>query len=228
MAQVTTLAQELSVLKEEIVVVKTAHATMHQDSVNKNVMDAGRHAEAANKITALAERVDEMAGQFTNPFAAPGDKWRKPLIEPKQVEVEKFNGAVSDSRAKFLEWSEHIKDRTLLSNPKVVDAMDLAEKETDVITMERSMELGVQSLESRELHGFLKDRSGGTAAAIIRNNRSRVGLESWRLLCKQFNPQTLQATLQAHQLETHPKPANKMSDLPQCILEWEKSLLRCA
>ena len=94
--------------------------------------------------------------------------------------------------------------------------------------MERRVALGVQSMESRELHGFLKDRSGGTAAAIIRKNRSRVGLESWRLLCKQFNPQTLQATLQAHQLETHPKPASRMSDLPQCILEWEKSLLRCA
>ena len=62
MAQINALTQELSILKEEIVVVKSSHATMHQGSVNKNVMDAGRHAEAANKLATLAERVEEVAG----------------------------------------------------------------------------------------------------------------------------------------------------------------------
>ena len=78
-AQVTTIAQELSVLKEEIVVVKTAHATMHQDSVNKNVMDAGRHAEAATKIAELQKRVINIAEATPGGTFDTGRKGRKPF-----------------------------------------------------------------------------------------------------------------------------------------------------
>ena len=38
----------------------------------------------------------------------------KPLIEPKQVEVKEFAGSMTDSRTKFLEWSEKIFDRVEL------------------------------------------------------------------------------------------------------------------
>merc|ERR1711978_665007 len=31
----------------------------------------------------------------------------------------------------------------------------------------------------------------------------------------------------ATHLESHPKGASKMADMPQCLLEWEKSLRRC-
>ena len=41
-----------------------------------------------------------------------------------------------------------------------------------------------------ELQGFLKEHTQGTAASIVRNNRSGLGLESWRRLCFQFNPKT--------------------------------------
>ena len=47
------------------------------------------------------------------------------------------------------------------------------------------------------------------------------------MLCKQFNPRTLQATDAAQQLETHPRGATKMSEMPARLLEWEKNLQRC-
>ena len=105
--------------------------------------------------------------------------------------------------------------------------MDAAEKETNPITAEKSSALGVSAAESRELHSFLKDRTGGLAASVVRDNVKGVGLESWRLLCKQFNPKTLMGTMAANQLETHPKAASKMSELSGCIMEWDKNLRRC-
>ena len=56
---------------------------------------------------------------------------------------------------------------------------------------------------SKELHGFLKEKTKSTAEAIVRSNKSELGLESWRMLAAQFNPRTLTSTLHATHLETH-------------------------
>ena len=87
--------------------------------------------------------------------------------------------------------------------------------------------MGVDLVQSRELQGFLKDWTDGTAHSIVRGNKSVVGLESWRLLCKQFNPKTLQSTLNAQDMETKPRGASKMAEMPARLVEWEKSLRRC-
>merc|ERR1739836_186912 len=77
------------------------------------------------------------------------------------------------------------------------------------------------------LHGFLKDNTSGTAAAVIRGNTGGVGLESWRRLHAQFNPKTIRGTLQSQHLEQHPRGAKKLSELPGCLAEWERNLRRC-
>ena len=100
--------------------------------------------------------------------------------------------------------------------------MEKAEVEAEAIDEAKSTTMGIGATTNRELHSFLKDRCTGTAASVVRSNRSRLGLESWRMLNRQFNPRTLIGTLNAHQLETRPKGATKMSDLPGCLLEWEK------
>ena len=105
--------------------------------------------------------------------------------------------------------------------------MTKVESMTEPITDARSRELGVSAQSSKEFNGMLKDRTSGTANGIVRSNQSKVGLESWRLLCKQFNPRTLQSTLNAQELETRPKGASKMSEMPARLLEWEKNLQRC-
>merc|ERR1712026_327759 len=47
------------------------------------------------------------------------------------------------------------------------------------------------------------------------------------MLAKQYNPVTLTNTLNASHLETHPKGASKLSDLPLCLSEWELNLRGC-
>ena len=95
------------------------------------------------------------------------------------------------------------------------------------ITKEKSEEMGISATANKELQGFLKDRTKGTAAAIIRSNKTGIGLESWRMLSSQFNPRTLTSTMHAQHLETHPKGASTIKEMPAALLEWEKNLRRC-
>ena len=178
MAQITTLSEELTLVKAEIVNVKSSHATMHQQSVDKNVMDGARFAEAATKINELTERIDQVSADARNPFAPSTATHAKPLLEPKQVQVDVFAGAVVDSRAKFLEWCEKVHDRVALTDPAIVEAMTKAENEDEPISSTRSGTLGVNTAYSKQLHGFLKNWTSGTAASIVRNNTGGIGLES--------------------------------------------------
>ena len=187
--QINAITEELGMLKQEIVGVKASHASLHQQSVDHSVLTAGRSNEAMQKI----QQIEEKMANLTNPFADKS-QFKKSLIEPKQVEVEKFAGAIMDSRVKFLAWSERVKDRAELFDTNLSEAMTKVEGEEGVITSEKSTEMGIPVASSRELHGFLKDRTDGTAASIVRDNKSGVGLESWRQLCRNFNPRTLQGT----------------------------------
>ena len=79
-----------------------------------------------------------------------------------------------------------------------------------------------------QLQGLLVNHTGGTAKALVRNNKGKLGLESYRLLCSQFNAKTIQATMMAQHREQHPKGAQKLSDMPARLLAWEQDLRRCA
>ena len=109
----------------------------------------------------------------------------------------------------------------------LVDAMNRAEASKDPITTETCATWGVSMEMSKELNGFLKDRCTGTAEAIVRSNKTGIGLESWRMLSNQFNPRTLAGALSAQDKETRPKGATKLSQMPNALLEWEKDLRRC-
>ena len=76
-----------------------------------------------------------------------------------------FAGALSDTRSKFLEWGEDIKDRTALYDQKVADAMTAVENRAEAVTELLSKELGVGPQENAELQGYLRDRTKGTAGA---------------------------------------------------------------
>ena len=141
----------------------------------------------------------------TMPTTKGGHDSQKPLIEPKQVVVSEFAGSMSDGRARFLEWCEKVHDRVALFEDNLVQAMTEAEKCDAEITGEQTTKMGVSPFASRQLHGFLKDKTSGTAAAVVRGNDGGQGLESWRRLCAQFNPRTIRGTLNSQHLETHPR-----------------------
>ena len=101
----------------------------------------------------------------------------------------------------------------------MVAAMNTAVKSDVPITLEKSQELGLTPVDNAQLQGFLKDRTDQTAHAIVRGNRSEVALESYRLLCKEFNPITLQGTITAQHYEQNPKKATKLAELPARLLE---------
>ena len=100
--QIALMVQELEMLKTEMVASKAAHATLHQNTVDRAQEVARQIEEIGRRIAALSD--GRSGGTF-------GDK-RRALIEPKQINVPIFAGAVTDSRAKFLEWAEAVQDRT--------------------------------------------------------------------------------------------------------------------
>ena len=48
--------------------------------------------------------------------------------------------------------------------------MLMAEKKDAAITADESLQLGVSPQASKQLQGFLKDKTSGTAAAVVRGN----------------------------------------------------------
>ena len=215
-AQIAVIADELQTLRGEVIAVKGSHASLHQSSVEAN----SRHAE---RLGAIEEKVERL-GQGVHAATGKG----RALMEPKQVTVPKFAGSVADSRSKFLTWTESMKDKVELYEGKVVEAMERAAHMETPITAEMSIEMGMSATDSRQLQGLLKEYTEGTAQSIVRNTRSGVGLESWRMLYSEFNPKTLQNTINSQHNELHPKGASKVSDLPARLLDWERSLRRCA
>ena len=125
-------------------------------------------------------------------------------------------------RAKYLEWCEKVKDRCELYHHSLAKALTEVAGKTEPMTAEVCLKLGIEAQANAELQGFLKEHTQGTAASIVRNNMGGLGLESWRLLSAQFNPRTIRGTLAAQYQESHPKGAAKLSDMPGCLLVWEK------
>ena len=69
-----------------------------------------------------------------------------------------------------------VSDRVELFEDTLVEAMVAAERKDTEISAEDSVKLGVSPYASKQLHGFLKDNTGGTAAAVVRGNTAGVGL----------------------------------------------------
>ena len=223
-AQVRALTEELGILKSELVQVKSVHANLHQQAVEAGAHNSRMFTEQAGRIEAAAKKIDDITSGASS--IGGGGFRPKSLIEAKQVEVSKFAGSVSDDRTKFLDWVEGAKDRIGLYDPKLVPAMEAVEGQPLPITAERSAELGISERANGEMQGFLKVHTTGTASALVRGNKSGIALESWRLLFGQYNPKTLSSTMTAQHLESHPKGATKIADLPSCLLTWEKNLQR--
>ena len=213
MDQIRLVTEELAVLKEEVVSAKAAHASLHQNTVQANQGYIERFNNIENRINGIGN-------------TAIGTK-PKNLIEPKQITVGEFAGSVTDNRARFLEWAEKVRDRIELWGTRIAQVMGQIQRKKEPISAEESKELGLSELESTELHSFLKEHTKGTAASIVRANKPGVGLESWRLLNHNFNAMTLQGTIAAQHLESYPRGASRMADVPQCLLEWEENLRRC-
>ena len=175
-AQVTAVTDELSALKQEIVQIKSAHAQLHQSSVDANGQQRALISDQMAKLTEVEKRID---GVTQSAGSLSGAK-SKDLIEPKQINVPMFAGSAADNRAKFMAWGEKVKDKVGLFSDDLGSAMEKAEKFNEPITEEESTRLGIHIGLSRQLHGYLKDRTEGTALALVRSNKSKVGLESWR------------------------------------------------
>ena len=176
-AQVRALSEELGVLKSEVVQIKSVHANLHQQAVEAGAHNSRMFSEQAGRLEAATRKIDEIANGVGNMGGGNGFH-PKPLIEAKQVEVTTFAGAVNDDRTRFLDWVEKAKDRIGLYDHKLVLAMETVEGQPLPITAERSAELGVTERANKEMQGFLKVHTSGTASALVRGNKSGIALES--------------------------------------------------
>ena len=107
--QVQIVSDEIAAVKNEIINLKAAHAGLHQTSVDASQTTGRSITEITNKLEDLEAKL---------PFAGTGFQ-KKPLLEPKQVEVETFSGGPGESRTKFLEWVEAFKVRVTLYDPEL-------------------------------------------------------------------------------------------------------------
>ena len=87
MTQVAAITEELTMLKGELVTIKSAHANMHQASVEQNQTAAARYTEQIQRIGNIEEKFGTLADQVKSGVGSEG-KGRRSLIEPKQVNVE--------------------------------------------------------------------------------------------------------------------------------------------
>ena len=131
-AQIRAMADEISMLKNEIVQVKGAHASLHQDTVQSSGATNRTLSEHAGRIGAVE---DKMASGY-------GSTKKKTLIEAKNVEVGAFAGKVSDTRACFLEWCEKMYDKVALFEPKMKRAMEKITKTSHYHLTEALMDKG--------------------------------------------------------------------------------------
>ena len=178
MAQVVALTDELTALRGEIIQMKTAHATLHQSTVDSNNQSHQAFGEQGERIARVEKSIENMA-KTTAGMPTTTDGKPKFLIEPKQVEVEKFSGSMADSRGKFLSWAERIKDRVTLFDDNILAAMASAEKHQRPITDTDSRSMGMTAYGNQQLQGFLKDKTEGEAHSIVRGHKEGLALESW-------------------------------------------------
>ena len=75
--QVIALTEELTVVKTELVNVKAAHANLHQQTSEANAATAKSFAEQRSRFDTIETQVG----------SGKSGTDKKPLIEPKQVEV---------------------------------------------------------------------------------------------------------------------------------------------
>ena len=104
MSQIAAMTDEINLLKGEVVQTKAAHAGLHQTAVERN-------ADMIRRFDAIGDRLNTVATEVRSSEGKGAGARRKALIEPKQVNVDAFAGAVNDSRSKFLLWAEKVKDR---------------------------------------------------------------------------------------------------------------------
>ena len=181
-AQVQAVTEELGAIKMEIVNLKASHAGLHQSSVDSGL-------QTSRAIEAIQAKVADL------PNLASGK--RVTLMEPKQVTVEEFAGGIADSRNKFIDWSERVRDRVSLFDLTLADAMKKVERTSEVVDQKAMEEKGITPQANRELQAYLKDRTSGIAGSIVRSHREGIALESWRLLWAEFSPQTLTSTMKS-------------------------------
>ena len=150
--QLQVLADEMNTLKNELVGIKAAHANMHQASIDAGQASNARFVEVGNRLSGIESKIGDLGFDATG-FS--GKHGVKPLMKPEQVKVGTFQGGVTDSRAKFLEWNEQVKDRVRLYDVELVKHMTEVEMRTTPVTAADSESIGVPKRASDELHGFL-------------------------------------------------------------------------
>ena len=90
--QMTAIADEMATLRSEIISIKTAHASLHQNAVEANAANARSYGEQADRLSKLQQKVEEIADGPDG--AARVTEKSKQLIEPKNVEVKIFAGSM--------------------------------------------------------------------------------------------------------------------------------------
>ena len=95
-AQMQILADEMNSLKAEIVNVKSAHASLHQSTVDSGAQSANKYSEYAARLVGIETKLDSL-GLEAGTFADKGFGGPKPpaLMKPEQVKVGIFHGGIA-------------------------------------------------------------------------------------------------------------------------------------
>ena len=129
MRQIQVIADELNTLRTEFLGMKSEHQGLHSTSVQKFV-------QIDQALSEVKEGVSKSGGRGS-------DDKKRPLMKPEQVSVPIFAGAITDGRAKYLDWAEKAKDRVDLFDDAMLAAVEATENQKKPITEAESLELGI-------------------------------------------------------------------------------------
>ena len=114
--QLQVLADELNMVKNELVGMKSDHSALHNVAV-----------ETDRTMRTKLEQMETIVKQVQANAGTGMGSASKPLIEPKQIVVPEFAGSITDGRSKYLEWAERARDRVCLYNPVLAKQMEKVE-----------------------------------------------------------------------------------------------------
>jgi hypothetical protein len=201
------------------------------------VLDEATVRSALNRLEALCEvqnaKLNYLHAQLlgvqdaaaiaaTEAVAARGTGKHKFLVDLKHMSPDKYAGLRCPTS--FRTWSQDIKDLVARFSVELLHAMTATENQADRIVNE-SIPSSVQD-EDAQLRSALRAFTVGEPRAVINAaiDRGDSGLEIWRTLVTQYDPNNDTTRLDESTYILNPGRAKSMSEVQLILTKWEDAM----
>jgi hypothetical protein len=163
-----------------------------------------------------------MAAHVLETSARGNDKRQKFLVNLKHMSPEKYAGLRCSTT--FRTWSQDIKDLVARFSVELLDAMTATENQAERIASD-TIPSSVHD-EDAQLRSALRAFTVGEPRAVINAaiDRGDSGLEIWRMLTTQYDPNNDTTRLDESTYILNPGRAKNMSEVQLLLTKWEDAM----